>query len=1138
MATIGSKSYREYKPQSQYAPIDYRTLVESAEYVRDRYDKGRLAQSNMERLFSTIDPGDNISGQGIKNQVVQEYRDEISKIVPEGAFENAEYALTDLAQRFAGDERVQLLMNAQENRKLGEQRAIELGGNVWDRNAYKTFDFGTKGAYNSYVPQVEQILNYSPAKMEMMKGINADTRVTELTEEEKIEWDRFYKHGRIEEITSDKVRALAENLTNEYISGTNEGAQEYARLTTVGIPGVNKGEPMSETDAKKYITQSLYGIGSKQEFKAKAEVYQQGTDDATRAARRAAAKGTEEPPTPSNAHIESMNTLQKGDAEGKPTKVYVSQEQWDASGLGTDDNATMYTGDITDIKDNAQLITELGITKQLETNLDVAGSNTSKRISGGNAWITETESYLANEEAFKGNRQAVNDIMKQIKEGITKGSGISYKRALHNMKKLNEMINDDINLRYGTTEKEREAKALISQIKGIPTGTFKVSGTSDAKNTFTMTDEKGDTHIFVEGTYTVPYEDIKNNAEGDLGDKSAKEIADMVGGTVIAGTADTPEMISIPVNRQADALASTEVLMKIGQADMGGKSVDNARRANEQVATFVRKREYRGFKKKVFNDIDANLSPSEAEQAKKDLEIFYQQAIAEKQLGQAQLGQALQENNEEFVIEYLKLNVHERAKELLRQKYPLLKLDPTLDYKNREDLQNPPLGPYPKEVNAQGTGQAPATEKKVKEELPAAAEDEIVTGKKVTTPTQQTTEEVKQLNVGGRLPVPKQRTVQKEKEVLEVPKEATQINVGGRLAVPALEKKKKPNIEDYTKIARNMRNGVMVNGNEESTVKMRTETDGNGNWFSFPTLFQNDDGTWVDMSAQAEENWEPVYQEAKRRGEVFDFGSDKDAAIRFGEGSWKESSGSTKGMPGSMINSPAGPPAPKAVVKVPGLKIEQAFSDNLPVKDSTGNVMNTEKDFAILHQTGGGTLESLTKGSKIKGDSGDYYTGAHYYIAPDGKIVQAADEGAVVNHAGKSRIGDKGKVNERAIGIEILSDAKKGGNDKEGYYKDLTAPQIKSVAKLLTKWAMEKGLSIDEAYRRIFSHHQITVYNNDWRSKDKDDLDRYLGAKDGRSHLEHNHRFSGTARKTDVDNVSYKLIMSAMEEEYERASKV
>jgi hypothetical protein len=85
------------------------------------------------------------------------------------------------------------------------------------------------------------------------------------------------------------------------------------------------------------------------------------------------------------------------------------------------------------------------------------------------------------------------------------------------------------------------------------------------------------------------------------------------------------------------------------------------------------------------------------------------------------------------------------------------------------------------------------------------------------------------------------------------------------------------------------RKGVRKNPDgSESTHLMATETFDGKNWFSFPTLFQDPDGTWIDMSDRP---WEEAYEEAKRRGEVIDFGTDKEAAIKFGEGSWKKQMG-------------------------------------------------------------------------------------------------------------------------------------------------------------------------------------------------------------------------------------------------------
>lgn len=86
-----------------------------------------------------------------------------------------------------------------------------------------------------------------------------------------------------------------------------------------------------------------------------------------------------------------------------------------------------------------------------------------------------------------------------------------------------------------------------------------------------------------------------------------------------------------------------------------------------------------------------------------------------------------------------------------------------------------------------------------------------------------------------------------------------------------------------------------VRENPDGTVSshlMRTEYIPERGWVAFPSLFQDskpyadDSRNWVDMSE--EEDWMKIYEEAERRGEVYDFGEDKEAALDFGEGSWKD----------------------------------------------------------------------------------------------------------------------------------------------------------------------------------------------------------------------------------------------------------
>ena len=89
------------------------------------------------------------------------------------------------------------------------------------------------------------------------------------------------------------------------------------------------------------------------------------------------------------------------------------------------------------------------------------------------------------------------------------------------------------------------------------------------------------------------------------------------------------------------------------------------------------------------------------------------------------------------------------------------------------------------------------------------------------------------------------------------------------------------------------RRGVRENsdGSVSSHLMKAEYVDGRG-WVAFPSLFQDskpyadDQENWNEVSE--EDGWWPIYQEAVRRGEVYDFGEDKEAALAFGMGSWKD----------------------------------------------------------------------------------------------------------------------------------------------------------------------------------------------------------------------------------------------------------
>lgn len=102
------------------------------------------------------------------------------------------------------------------------------------------------------------------------------------------------------------------------------------------------------------------------------------------------------------------------------------------------------------------------------------------------------------------------------------------------------------------------------------------------------------------------------------------------------------------------------------------------------------------------------------------------------------------------------------------------------------------------------------------------------------------------------------------------------------------------------------RNGVRKNpdGSESTHLMSREYVDGRG-WVAFPTLFQNEDNTWIDMSQDS--SFYPAYEEALKRGEVYDFGENVKAAIKFAdEGSWKKE----KYQTGRQVGPPSLTPGP------------------------------------------------------------------------------------------------------------------------------------------------------------------------------------------------------------------------------------
>jgi hypothetical protein len=86
---------------------------------------------------------------------------------------------------------------------------------------------------------------------------------------------------------------------------------------------------------------------------------------------------------------------------------------------------------------------------------------------------------------------------------------------------------------------------------------------------------------------------------------------------------------------------------------------------------------------------------------------------------------------------------------------------------------------------------------------------------------------------------------------------------------------------DVEKIA--PRKGFRQNEDGSVSTHLMTYTEAGGKFYAYPTLFQ-ENGEWFEKND--ENNWE-AFEEAKKRGEIFEFENEEDAAL-FSEGSWKK----------------------------------------------------------------------------------------------------------------------------------------------------------------------------------------------------------------------------------------------------------
>ena len=79
------------------------------------------------------------------------------------------------------------------------------------------------------------------------------------------------------------------------------------------------------------------------------------------------------------------------------------------------------------------------------------------------------------------------------------------------------------------------------------------------------------------------------------------------------------------------------------------------------------------------------------------------------------------------------------------------------------------------------------------------------------------------------------------------------------------------------------RDGVRQNNDGTYSTHKMAYVEANGKYYAYPTVFQNEDGTWVELDDSQDF---AAFKEAQKRNEVYEFNTEKEAAD-FAKGSWK-----------------------------------------------------------------------------------------------------------------------------------------------------------------------------------------------------------------------------------------------------------
>jgi hypothetical protein len=241
----------------KYEPEDFRYLIAAGQQKQQAYSEAEAFDQQQEGVFGkyAVRDVDIARRDAIHNEYIAKAQDIVQNQF-QGDYGQALPSLRKLANGYAGNQFFNRAASAlaQQKDMYETEKAIQKKGGTalgFNRDAHSKAVYNEDGTYNDVSYDVQERLDYSKPKRELMEGIAKDSSLAGLSQSQIA---GVLQHGSMKGVNAAKVIGVAKNMLAPYLS-TPEGVQEKRYYMAQGA---------TAEQAEASMLRSLAGIGSKQ----------------------------------------------------------------------------------------------------------------------------------------------------------------------------------------------------------------------------------------------------------------------------------------------------------------------------------------------------------------------------------------------------------------------------------------------------------------------------------------------------------------------------------------------------------------------------------------------------------------------------------------------------------------------------------------------------------------------------------------------------------------------------------------------------------------------------------------------------------------------------------------------------------